>query len=263
MNEDKENKPFLDTKSDSGTAACSVPFGRLVPGLFVSRDNRFRVTVDIDGRRLYAHLPNSGRLGELLTPGRRVWLKPAAPTSLNYRKTAYNLVLVEYAGELVSVDAHLPEKLAARALACGLIDEFKSAARVIPESRLGSHRIDFRLEMSEGEPPVWLEVKSVTLVNDGTARFPDAPTVRGRKHLEELARVVESGQRAAVLFVIQRNAARFSPNDAADPEFGRALRRAAAAGVKVLAWRCRVSMVGIQLTHSVPVCNLMGSIGIK
>ncbi|MBN1318221.1 MAG: DNA/RNA nuclease SfsA [Anaerolineales bacterium] len=223
-----------------------------MPARFVQRENRFLAKVVIENIETAVHLPNSGRLGELLTPGRRVWLTPAGKSSIRNRKTAYSLTLVEYAGELVSVDSHLPNKLVARALAYGLIDELKTT-RIVPEVALGHHRIDFRLETGDGKLPIWLEIKSVTLVNDGVAQFPDAPTVRGRKHLEILIRLVEEGQRAAVLFVIQRNATRFSPNDAADPEFGQALRRAAAAGVKVLAWRCRVSMEGIRLAAVAPV----------
>jgi sugar fermentation stimulation protein A len=113
-------------------------------------------------------------------------------------------------------------------------------------------RLDFRLEGLGGA--CWVEVKSVTLVEDGVARFPDAPTERGARHLQELARAVEEGDRAAVVFIVQRaDAGSFAPNDGADREFGRVLRAAASAGVEVFAWSCRVSRQAIEVARRVPV----------
>jgi sugar fermentation stimulation protein A len=105
-----------------------------------------------------------------------------------------------------------------------------------------------------GQPPCWIEVKSVTLVQQGVARFPDAPTLRGQRHVRELMRAVQEGQRAAVVFVVQReDAERLVPHDENDPAFGRALRQAARAGVEVYAWRCRVGLDAIQLADAIPV----------
>ena len=213
------------------------------------RVNRFRVTVVVDEREVDAHLPNSGRLTELLTPERACWLEPAASST---RKTDFDLKLVAYGGTLVSVDARLPNPLLAEALEARRLAPFKTWESFAREVVLRESRIDFRLVLPEG--PVWLEAKSVTLVEGGVARFPDAPTARGSRHLRALVRAVEMGQRAAVVFVVQRaDAQSFAPHDEADPVFRETLRRAADAGVRVLAWTCRVSLEGIGLAERIPV----------
>jgi sugar fermentation stimulation protein A len=223
----------------------------LIAGRFVRRDNRFRVTVEVEGGPAAAHLPNSGRLTELLTPGRACWL---APFDDPRRKTCFDLKLVEYAHTLVSVDARLPNALFAEALAVGQLEPFRGYARVEREVRLGESRIDFRLRGAVGV--CWVEVKSVTLVEGGggVARFPDAPTARGARHVRELMAVVGSGQQAAVVFVVQRaDARRFAPHDRADAAFGGALREAADAGVGVYAWTCAVSVQAISVDRPISV----------
>jgi len=231
-----------------------VRFDPLVSGIFVKRDNRFRVQVRVGGQIEAAHLPNSGRLGELLMPGHKVWLAPADLDRNPQRRTAYDLALVQFAGRLVSVDARLPGKLVAEALHQGRLTGFEVYTTIRGEVRLGDSRLDFRLDASPAEPPCWLEVKSVTLVENGIARFPDAPTLRGQRHVRELIGAVKSGDRAAVLFVIQRDDAQcFAPYDEADPGFGQVLRQAAEAGVEVHAWRCRVNRKAIQLLDTIPV----------
>ena len=238
-----------------------MKFGPLVSATFVRRDNRFRVQVQIEGRTEAAHLPNSGRLGELLVAGRKVCLAPADVRRNPKRLTAYDMVLVEFGGRWVSVDARLPGHLVDEALCQGQLvvrqgsqaglDGYTTVRR---EVRLGESRLDFRLEAGPGEGPCWIEVKSVTLVVAGVARFPDAPTLRGQRHVRELTRAVGKGERAAVVFVVQRDDAEyFVPHDEADPAFGRALREAAQAGVEVYAWRCRVSREAIQLADAIPV----------
>ncbi len=189
----------------------------LLPACFIRRENRFRAIVEMDGRLLAAHVSNSGRLGELCTPGATVWVAPFADQA--GRKTACHLALVAYAGVLVSVDA-----------------------------------LDFLLSDGPDGKRCWLEVKSVTLVEDGRALFPDAPTTRGVRHLEELATLRRSGERVAVGFVVQRSdALRFRPHPTADPAFAAALRRVHAEGVEVYAWRCAVSHSAIELTDSLPL----------
>ena len=221
----------------------------LVAGRFVRRVNRFRVTVKVDGDPVDAHLPNSGRLTELLTPDRACWLKRATSPG---RKTGFDLKLVAYAGTLVSVDARLPNPLVGEALKAGRLAPFQACETFEREVVLGGSRIDFRLAMPDGA--LWLETKSVTLVESGVARFPDAPTARGSRHVRELVRSVEEGMRAAVVFVVQRSDARaFMPHDGADPVFGEALRTAAAVGVDVLAWTCRVTLDGIAIAEEIPV----------
>jgi sugar fermentation stimulation protein A len=231
-----------------------MKFDTLIPGSFVQRDNRFRVQVKVGGSLAAAHLPNSGRLGELLVPERRVWLTPIDLTRRPHRRTAYDVALFEYAGQLVSVDARLPNKLVAEALRAKRLAGFREYAVVEQEVALGNSRIDLRLNGGSGRPVCWIEVKSVTLVEEGVARFPDAPTRRGRRHVRELMGAVARGERAAVIFVVQREDARcFSPYDRADPEFGRVLREAATNGVEVRAWHCQVSLKAIRLAESIPV----------
>jgi len=221
----------------------------LISGRFVRRDNRFRVTVEVGGEPVAAHLPNSGRLAELLTPGRPCWL---AGFDNPRRKTRFDLTLVEHAGVLVSVDARLPNSLFAEALMEDRLNSFRGFAHFEREVRLGESRLDFRLSGAAGVCLV--EVKSVTLVEDGVARFPDAPTVRGARQLGELAAAVGRGERAAVVFVIQRADARcFAPHDRADADFGAALREVASAGVGVYACTCEVSLQAITIAGQVPV----------
>ncbi len=223
--------------------------GPLVSGIFVRRDNRFRATVEVDGRAVAAHVPNSGRLWELFLPGRRVLLRPAEAA---HRKTSYDLVMVDVDGRLVSLDARLPGPLVAEAVREGRLPEFRDYARVHEEVRLDDSRIDLMLEGEAGR--CWVEAKSVTLVVEGVALFPDAITARGRRHVETLARVAARGERAAVVFVIQRDdALAFSPHDASDPAFGQALRDAVRAGVAVYAYTCHVTTTQITLAHRVPV----------
>lgn len=222
----------------------------LVIARFVSRDNRFRATVSVDGEEVAAHLPNSGRLGELLVPGRRAILTPRPGA---HRKTRYDLSLVEYQGRWVSVDARLPNQLVAEALAAGRIDPLAGYPAVRREVTHGFSRFDFLLEGSD-RTPCLLEVKSVTLVIDGLGCFPDAVTERGRRHVRELAEAVGAGFRAAVLFVVQRDdAAGLRPHDESDPAFGQALRQAARAGVEVYAYGCRVEPGLSEITTRLPV----------
>jgi sugar fermentation stimulation protein A len=221
----------------------------LAVGRFVRRDNRFRVTVEVEGEPVAAHLPNSGRLTELLIPGRACWLMAF---DSRRRKTRFDLVLVEVAGVLVSVDARLPNSLFAEALAEGRLEPFQGYTGCEREVRLGKSRLDFRLSGPAGI--CWVEVKSVTLVEDGVARFPDAPTVRGARHVSELTAVVRRGEGAAVCFVVQRADARcFVPHDRADAAFGVVLRGAADAGVGVYAWACEVGQQAVTIARQVPV----------
>jgi len=224
--------------------------GNLVAGRFVARDNRFRVTVEVDGQPVWAHLPCSGRLAELLVPGRRVVLvERAAPG----RKTDYDMSLVEMEGRWVSVDARLPNDLVEEALAAGKLAPLSGYSSVRREVPYGRSRLDFLLEAGDRRPCL-VEVKSVTLVVDGLGCFPDAVTLRGRRHLEELAGAVEAGYRASALFVVQRDDARgVRPHDESDPGFGRTLREVARRGVEVYACACRVEPGWIEIDRLLPV----------
>lgn len=219
----------------------------LVEGSFLRRENRFRATVEVAGQIVPAHVPSPGRMAELLTPRRPVWLAP-----LNHppRKTLYDLLLVAHAGVLVSVDSRRPNGLVVEAIAAGRL--FPGYEQLEQEVFSGASRLDLRLAGPAGV--CWVEVKSVNLVEDGLALFPDAPTVRGRRHLEELARLAQAGQRAVALFVVQREDAQaFAPHQRLDPAFAHALRQAHQAGVEVRAYGCRVTLQEIVLAEELPV----------
>lgn len=223
--------------------------GPLVRGIFLRRLNRFAVLVGIDGVPRTCHLPNPGRLEELLVPGAKVFLLEKEEGK---RRTGYDLVAVSHRGGLVSVDSRLPNRLVGEALAEGRLAPFRRCRLARGEVSYGRSRIDFLLQC--GGKPCLLEVKSCTLVRDGMALFPDAVTERGRRHCLELARARREGYRAAVLFVVQRtDASIFSPNDATDPAFGEALRWAAGRGVEVLAYRCLVTEKGVALGREMAV----------
>lgn len=222
----------------------------LVKAQFVGRDNRFRVTVRVAGQEVWAHLPNSGRLAELLVPGRRVLLVAQRGAK---RKTGYDLSLVEADGRWVSVDARLPNDLVEEALGKGRLAPLVGYSHIRREVPFGHSRFDFLLEES-GRQPCLLEVKSVTLVVEGLGCFPDAVTARGRRHLAELASAVEAGYRAAVVFVVQRDdALGLRPHDESDPQFGHTLREAARRGVEVYAYACQVEPGRIEIERALPV----------
>ncbi len=168
------------------------------------------------------------------------------------RKTRFDLTIVRRGDALVSADAHLPNKLVVEAIESNRLREFKGYPDVRTEVTVGHSRIDVVLSGPRGD--CYIEVKSVTLVEVGVGLFPDAPTDRGRKHLETLAEVTAQGHRAAVVFVVQRaDAFAFSPNRAADPEFSDTLERVAGLGVEVYAYKCAVSLGGIEIADPLPV----------
>ena len=222
----------------------------LTEGRFITRLNRFAALVEIAGRNTHVHVANSGRLRELLRPGVRVLLTPVSPGTS--RKTVYDLSLVELGQTLVSADARLPPTLVHEALEQSRLPQFSTYATVMREQVFGDSRLD--LLLSDGPKRCYVEVKSVTLTEERTALFPDAPTTRGQKHVRNLARAVQEGFRASVIFVIQReDVDAFRPNDTADPVFGQALREAYDSGVEVYAYRCRVTPRQITLSDEVPV----------
>ena len=171
-------------------------FPPLVEGRFIKRLNRFAALVDVDKREYLVHVPNSGRMHELLVPGFRVLLIPA-PEGTS-RKTAFDLALVDIGTTLSSADARLPNKLVAEAIAEGRLPQFAEYPDVYPERVFGESRLDFLLEGPKGS--CYVETKSVTLVEEGVGLFPDAPTLRGVKHLHSLMAAMDAGHRAGVIF---------------------------------------------------------------
>ncbi len=225
-------------------------FPPLVEGRFIKRLNRFAALVDVERREYLAHVPNSGRMGELLVPGFRVLLAPAPQRTS--RKTSFDLALVDTGRALSSADARLPNKLVAEALKRRRLPQFADYPVARGEQVFGESRLDFLLEGPEGK--CYVETKSVTLVEDGVGLFPDAPTIRGVKHLRSLMAAREEGHQAAVVFVIQRaDAEAFAPHDVADPLLGETLREAHDAGVMVWSYRCDVTERSIELADAVPV----------
>ncbi|MFQ6003037.1 MAG: DNA/RNA nuclease SfsA, partial [Candidatus Zixiibacteriota bacterium] len=178
------------------------------------------------------HLPNPGRLKELLAPGARVILRKIRSQK---RKTRFDLIGVNHGDTLVSVDSGVPNKLFREAFEKKAMEEFAAYESIKPEYRYGGSRVDFLLQGSGGK--CLLEVKSCTLVKGGVALFPDAVTKRGTRHVYELAKALKEGYRAAVLFIVQRpDAEVFSPNDETDERFSEALRDAWRRGVDVYAY---------------------------
>ncbi len=234
----------------------------LVRGTFLSREKRFTIHARLDdGRRVAAHTNNTGRMRGCLAPGCPVWLSPAANP---LRKLKWTLELVETTsdtgpgiapGVLVGVNTALANALAAEAITAGLIPGLNGDAdlrREVPYGQQGS-RADILLTGPDGRR-TWVEVKNVSLVEDGHARFPDAPTARGRKHLEELEAMVVAGDRAALLFCVQRgDAGSAGPADDIDPAYGSLLRRVAAAGVEVHAVGMEMTPEGIDPARLLPV----------
>ena len=205
--------------------------------------------VRVGGAEALAHVPSSGRMRELLAPGAAVYLQPAAGPG---RRTEYKLLLVQYGPTLVSVDSLLPNRLLYQTFQLQALPGFEKYNQVRREVAYREGRIDFLLTGQAGRCLV--EVKSVTLVQNGEARFPDAPSQRGVRHLRELARAVGEGYRAVVLFVAQRNdGIYFTPNDDRDREFGVTLREARRQGVEVLALACRVELRQVSLLGPLPV----------
>ena len=205
----------------------------IVSGKFISRPNRFLAKVEINGAEETVHVKNTGRCKELLQPGATVYLEH---WDTEKRKTKYDLITVQKGDQLVNIDSQAPNKVAAEYLKT----LFPDCIFLKSEVTHGKSRFDFYLETPDEK---WfIEVKGVTLEEDGVARFPDAPTQRGVKHLEELTACLSEGYHAMVLFVIQMKSVHLlEPNDRTHPEFGAALRRANEAGVRIQAVDCIVT----------------------
>lgn len=211
-----------------------MDYGNMVPGVFLSRPNRFIAKVQIDGHEETCHVKNTGRCRELLPAGAEVWCRQDPNPA---RKTHYDLIAVDKAGRLINMDSQAPNQAAKEWLLSGGLGQLEELR---PEYTHGDSRFDFSF-LKDGRR-CFLEVKGVTLEEDNIARFPDAPTERGVKHLRGLARAAEEGYGAYVLFVVQMTGIHhLEPNEKTDPAFGAALRAAAKAGVTVLAMDCAVT----------------------
>ena len=221
-------------------------YENMVPGVFLERPNRFVARVEIEGNVETVHVKNTGRCRELLPPGARVWCQESQNPA---RKTKFDLICVEKGGRLINMDSQAPNAAVKQWLFSGGLGELQD---IRPETVHGDSRFDFAFQKDGRQ--CFLEVKGVTLEDAGVCAFPDAPTLRGAKHLRGLAKAAREGFGAYVLFVIQmEGAAYLHPNDATDPQFGAALREAAQAGVQVLAYDCTVTPESMALRAPVEV----------
>ena len=221
-------------------------YPNMVPGIFLSRPNRFIAQVEIDGQEETVHVKNTGRCRELLPCGAQVWCQ----TSHNpNRKTKYDLITVKKGERLINMDSQAPNIAAGEWLKGGGLGEIENLKA---ETFHGDSRFDFSFTL-DGQPCL-LEVKGVTLENDGVCAFPDAPTERGAKHLRGLTEAKKAGFGAFVLFVVQMADVKYlHPNDATDPAFGAALREATENGVVVMAVDCAVTEDTMVIRQRIPV----------
>ncbi len=234
-----------------GSMKFSVP---LLEGVLVRRYRRFLADVVLsDGRMVTAHTPNTGSMKGCSEPGSRVWLRDSGNPRRKYTLT-WELVETD-SGVLVGINTGVPGRLVADGIREGVITELQGYDDLLSEVSYGleNSRIDFLLKTKAGAH-CYVEVKNVTLVEGGTALFPDAVTVRGTKHLRELSAIAQAGQRAVIFFCVQRtDAVDVRPADHIDPQYGQALRQALARGVEALAYDASVSPRMVALRHPLPV----------
>ena len=243
-------------------------YERIFKASFIERPNRFIAYVELDGRRETVHVKNTGRCAELLVPGAAVYIQKSGNPA---RKTGWDLIAVEKGERLINMDSQIPNRAAEEWIRAGGL--FEHVTLVRPETAYGNSRFDLYVEAEEGEETgktkrtgeageagtarkrrIFVEVKGVTLEADGVCRFPDAPSERAVRHREELARAVKEGYEAYVLFVIQMSGVKyFTPNTDTHPAFAEALKRAKAAGVKILAYDCGVTPESIAIRKPVDV----------
>lgn len=229
-----------------------MTYNKVHKARFISRPNRFISEVSLNGETVIAHVKNTGRCRELLIPGATVYLDEPIGRE---RKTKYDLIAVEKEPTLgdkilINMDSSAPNDAVDEFLHSGRL--FKNATSIRREVTRGSSRFDFCID--EDGKVTYLEVKGVTLENCGVASFPDAPTERGVKHIEELISLRKQGFGAAIFFVIQMKGVReFTPNDITHPAFGDALRRAYSAGVDIFAYGCTVTPDSVVIDEKIEV----------
>ncbi len=223
-----------------------MKYKNIQQGYFLSRPNRFIAHVEIDGREEICHVKNTGRCQELLTKKALVYLEKSDNPK---RRTQYSLIAVQKGRLLVNMDSQAPNKVVAEWL-----QEKESFGKIVvlrPECRYGSSRFDFYMETAAEK--AFIEVKGVTLEENGVVRFPDAPTERGIKHLHELIRCRQEGYMAIIIFVVQLAGAKYFEPNRMHTRFTTALREAHAAGVKIIARECMVTETSLCLGKKLKV----------
>jgi sugar fermentation stimulation protein A len=234
--------------------SADLPWPPLVAGTLIQRYKRFLADVRLpDGRLVTAHCPNSGRMTSCCQPGRPVFLSQHDRPE---RKLKFTWELIDMPTSIVGVNTLVPNRLVGAAAASQSLPALAGYESVRSEVKTGpGNRLDLMLE-GAGRRACFVEVKNCTLVDAGVARFPDAVTTRGSKHLQELTRLAADGHRAVIFFLVQRmDAGVFEPADRIDPDYGRILRQAAGRGVEVAAWDVSIDLQSIRLRRSLP-CRL-------
>lgn len=220
-------------------------YNNIVKGEFVDRPNRFIANVLINGRTEVCHVKNTGRCKELLIRGATVYLQKADNPN---RKTQYDLIAVQKGERLINMDSQIVNYVALEHLS----HLFNNVNYVKPEYKYGNSRFDIYVETVTEK--IFVEVKGVTLENDGVVRFPDAPTERGIKHLKELQKAVTEGYKAYVMFIVQMdNVQYFEPNRITHPEFADTLKEVSEKGVNIMAFQCDVAPESIKIKNQIPV----------
>ena len=226
----------------------------LLQGAFIRRLNRFAALMNVMGNEVMVHVANSGRLSELLIPEHTMWV---APVNSSHRKTSFDLQLVQMGMTLCSADARLPNFLMEEAIRGDSIYEFTEYTDIRREVSYEDSRFDLFLKKDGSQ--CFIETKSVTLVEDRIALFPDAPTSRGTKHVNGLIRAKKEGYRSSVVFIVQReDADKFRVQEGSDPDFYYTLREAIQCGVEVYAYCCRVSLNDIAISKRIPLVGMRG-----
>lgn len=224
-----------------------MKYERIEMGRFLERPNRFIAYVEILGKKETVHVKNTGRCAELLVPGATVYVQKSDNPE---RKTQWDLIAVEKGERVVNMDSQIPNKVVEEWIREGNL--FPNATLIRPETTFGNSRFDLYIE-TDGRK-IFMEIKGVTLEDNGVVRFPDAPTERGVKHVEELIEAVKAGYEAYIFFVIQmKDITYFAPNMKMHAAFGEALKKANKSGVNVLAYECQVEKDSIEITKEVPV----------
>ncbi|WP_411169069.1 DNA/RNA nuclease SfsA [Clostridium sp. MB05] len=219
--------------------------------VFKKRPNRFNAIVILKDEEIVVHVPNTGRCKEILKDGTKVFLREELnPT----RKTKYDLIAAIKGDTLISIDSQIPNKVVNEALVNKKINILNKYTKISREKTFGKSRFDFKLSTEDEKEIYYLEVKGVTLEENGHCMFPDAPTERGVKHIMELIEAKKKGFGAGILFLIQLdNVKTFSPNDITDVEFGNALRLAKENHVDIMAYSCIVDREGIEINNIVDI----------
>ncbi len=231
-----------------------MKYADIIEGKFIERPNRFIAMVEVDGAVQKAHVKNTGRCRELLVPGAQIYLEDFSGR-MGSRKMRYSLTGVKKGNQLVNIDSQAPNAVVREALTAGKLQlpDMGELTTVKGEHKYGSSRLDFYIEDDKGRKGL-IEVKGVTLEVNGVAKFPDAPTERGVRHVEELMGAIQEGYDVYVIFVIQmKGVTSMQPNDETHKAFGDALRRASAQGVHILACDCVVTEDSLEIDNRLPV----------